>query len=60
MKKEKDGFKLQYNKQSVEVILIQRAVKMTIQVLYDESLFDAFPNANKVPQDFFLHCKEKT
>ena len=29
-------FKLQYNKRSVEEILIQRAVKTTIQILYDK------------------------
>ena len=29
-------FKKQYNKQSVEEILIQRAVKTTIQILYDK------------------------
>ena len=41
-------FKLQYNKQSVEEILIQRAVKTTIQILYDKGLFDNYPNADKV------------
>ena len=35
-------FKLQYNKQSVEEILIQRAVKTTIQILYDKGLFVIF------------------
>ena len=33
-------FKLQNNKQSVEQILFQRAVKKTIQILYDRGLFD--------------------
>ena len=33
-------FNLQYNKQSVEDILIQRAVKTTIQILYGGGLFD--------------------
>ena len=37
-------FKLQYNKQSVEDILIQRAVKTTIQTLTDKSLSDNYPN----------------
>ena len=32
-------FELQHNKQKVEVILFQRAVKMTIQILYDKGLF---------------------
>ena len=37
--KDYNEFKLQYNKQSVEDILIQRAVKTTIQILYDKGLF---------------------
>ena len=39
-------FKLQYNIQSVEDILIQRAVKTTIQILYDKGLFDCFQDAD--------------
>ena len=46
-------FKLQYNKQSVE-IFIQRAVKTTIQFFYDKSLFDGFPNADQVLKDFLF------
>ena len=55
-KSEKDynEFKLQNNKQNVEDILIQRAVKTTIQILYDKGLFDKFQNADKVLEDFFL------
>ena len=37
LEKDYDEFKLQYNKQSVEENLIQRAVKTTIQILYDKS-----------------------
>ena len=44
----RNEFKLQYNKQSVEEILIQRVVKTTIQTLYDEGLFDNYANADKV------------
>ena len=33
LEKDFNNFKLQYNKQSVEEVLIQRAVKMTIQIL---------------------------
>ena len=60
-KLEKDfiEFKLQYNKQSVEEILIQRAVKTTIQILYDKGLFDNFQNADKVLEDFFIYYKAK-
>ena len=36
LEKDYNEFKLQYNKQNVEDILIQRAVKTTIQILYDE------------------------
>ena len=55
-KLEKDfkKFKLQYNKQSVEEILIQRAVKTTIQILYDKGLFDKFQNSDKVLEDFLF------
>ena len=52
-------FKLQYNKQSVEEILIQRAVKTTIQILYDKALFDNFQNAEEVLKDllFVTRCR---
>ena len=36
IEKNYNEFKKQYNKQTVEEILIQRAVKMTIQILYDK------------------------
>ena len=54
LEKDYSTFKLQYNKQSVEDILIQRAVKTTIQRLYDKSLFDNNANADKVLEDFFF------
>ena len=47
-------FKLQHNKQNIEDILIQRAVKTTIQILYDKGLFDKFQNADKVLEDFLF------
>ena len=47
-------FKLQYKKQSVEDILIQRAVKTTIQILYYKGLCDSFQNADKVLEDFLF------
>ena len=46
--------KLQYNKQNVEDILIQRAVKTTIQILYDKGLFDNYANADRVLEDFLF------
>ena len=54
LEKDFNEFKLQYNKQSVEEILIQRAVKTTIQILYDKGLFDNFQNADKVLEDFLF------
>ena len=52
-------FKLQYNKQSVEEILVQRAVKTTIQILYDKGLFDKFQNADKVLEDFLFTTRRR-
>ena len=60
-KLEKDyrEFRLQYNKQNVEEILIQRAVKTTIQILYDKGLFDNFQNADKVLEDFLFTTRRR-
>ena len=60
-KSEKDynEFKLQYNKQSLEEILVQRAVKTTIQILYDKVLFDNYANADKVPEDFLFTTRRR-
>ena len=55
LEKNYNEFKLQYNKQNVEDILIQRAVKTTIQILYEKGLFDSFANADKVLEDFFYN-----
>ena len=52
-------FKLQYNKQNVEDILIQRAVKTTIQILYDKGLFDNYANADKVLEDFLFTTRRR-
>ena len=51
--------KLQYNKQSVEDILIQKAVKTTIQIFYDNGLFDNFQNADKVLEDFLFTTRHR-
>ena len=50
-------YKLQNNKQSVEEILIQRAVKTTIQTLYDNGLFDIYANRDEVLKSFFVCYK---
>ena len=54
LRKDYNEFILQYNKQSVEEILVQRAVKTTIQILYDRGLFDNFQNAEEVLKSFYL------
>ena len=59
LKKDYNEFKKQYNKQSVEEILIQRAVKTTIQILYDKGLFDSFQNADKVLEDFLFTTRRR-
>ena len=60
-KLEKDyrEFRLQYTKQNVEEILIQRAVKTTIQILYDKGLFDNYANADKVLEDFLFTTRRR-
>ena len=59
LEKDYNEFKLQYNKQSVEDILIQRAVKTTIQILYVKGLFDKFQNADKVLEDFLFTTRRR-
>ena len=59
LEKDYNEFKLQYNKQSVEEILIQRAVKTTIQILYDKGLFDNYDNADKVLEDFLFVTRRR-
>ena len=59
LEKDFNEFKLQYNKQSVEDILVQRAVKTTIQILYDKGLFDNYANADKVLEDFLFTARRR-
>ena len=59
LEKDFNEFKLQYNKQNVEEILIQRAVKTTIQILYDKGLFDNYQNADKVLEDFLFTTRRR-
>ena len=59
LEKDYNEFKLQYNKQNVEDILIQRAVKTTIQILYDRGLFDNFQNCDKVLEDFLFTTRRR-
>ena len=60
LEKDYNEFILQYNKQNVEDILIQRAVKTTIQILYDKGLFDKFQNADKVLEDFLFTTRRRS
>ena len=59
LEKDYNEFKLQYNKQNVEDILVQRAVKTTIQILYDKGLFDNYANADKVLEDFLFVTRRR-
>ena len=59
LEKDYNEFKLLYIKQNVEVILNQRAVKTTIQILYDKGLFDNYANADKVLEDFLFTTRRR-
>ena len=59
LQKENNDFKIQYNKQSVEEILIQRAVKTTIYILNDKDLFDNYANADKVLEEFLIITRRR-
>ena len=59
LEKEFNEFKLQYNKQSVEEILVQRAVKTTIQIFYDRGLFDNFQNAEELLKEFLFTTRRR-
>ena len=59
LEKEYNEFRLQYNKQNVDEILVQSAVKTTIQIIYDKGLFDNFQNADKSLEDFLLTTRRR-
>ena len=59
IEKDYNEFKRKNNKQSVEEILVQRAVKTTIQRLYDKGLFDNYVNADKVLEDFLIATRRR-
>ena len=59
LEKDYNEFKLDHDKQAVEEILIRRAVKTTIQVLYDRGLFDNYANADKVLEDFLFVTRRR-
>ena len=59
LEKDYNEFILQYNKQAVLDVLIQRAVKTTIQILYDKGLFDNYQIADKVLEDFLFTTRRR-
>ena len=59
LEKDYNEFIKQYDKQAVEDILVQRAVKTTIQILYDKGLFDNYDNAGKVLEDFLFTTRRR-
>ena len=59
LEKDYNEFKLVYEQQAVLDILIQRAVKTTIQILYDKGLFDNYANADKVLEDFLFTTRRR-
>ena len=59
LEKDYNEFILQYNKQNIEEILVQRAVKTTIQILYDKGLFDNYANGDKVLEDFLFTSRRR-
>ena len=59
LEKDYNEFKLQHNKQSVEEISIQRAVKTTIQILNDKGLFDNYANADKFLEEFLFTTRPR-
>ena len=59
LEKDFNEFKLQYNKQNVEEILVQRSVKTTIKILYDKGFFDNFQSADKVLEDFLFITRRR-
>ena len=59
LEKDYNEFKLQYNKQNIQDISIQRAVKTTIQILDDKGLFDNYGSADKVLEYFLFTTRRR-
>ena len=59
VEKDYKEFILQYSKQSAEEVLVQKAVKTTIQILYDKGLFKNYSNADEVLKDFLFTTRRK-
>ena len=54
MEKDYNELKLHSDKQSIEEILVQRAVRTTIQKLYDNGLFEKYDIADEVLKGFLF------
>ena len=59
LEKDYNNLKLQYNKQSVELISIQSAVNTTIQIRYDKGLFDNYAQADQILEDFLFTTRRR-
>ena len=59
LEKDYNEFKLEYEKQSVLDVLIQKAVRTTIQILYNKGLFDNYSNADKYLEDFLYTTRRR-
>ena len=57
IEKDYNEYKLHYNKQSVEGILIEKAVKTIIQKLSDKRLFDIYTDAVEILKHY-LHIED--
>ena len=47
------------SEQSKQEVVIERAVKTTIQILYDTGCFDSFDNAEEVLQDYLINERRR-
>ena len=54
MEKDYNEFFLLSNKLSVKTVLIERAVKTTIKLLFDKELFDKYYNKAELSKDSLL------
>ena len=50
---------MNYNKQSMKEILIQRPLKTTSQMFYDNGLFDNYANAEEVVKKYLFLTRRR-
>ena len=51
-KKDYNEIKILTSKQSVEQVLLRKVMETAIRILFDKSVFDAFPKTDRVSKDF--------